>query len=147
MLLDRTIEVRDTILFAVESDARGVRGDVDRMMTKLLRVGGCVLTMVLGVGMAQGQQTADAVTPGGTTVLLWPNGAPGSQGNEDVDKPTLTVYLPSGANATKTGVVIAPGGGYEHLAMGYEGSPLVERARCGGVCVEVPAWADVSQSY
>jgi acetyl esterase/lipase len=26
--------------------------------------------------------------------LLWPNGAPGAVGNEDVDRPTLDVYLP-----------------------------------------------------
>lgn len=77
----------------------------------------------LGVGMAVGQQ---AQQPGwsttlGKTVLLWPNGAPGAQGDEDIDKPSLTIYLPKGENATKTGVVVAPGGGYEHLAMAKEG--------------------------
>jgi acetyl esterase/lipase len=54
-------------------------------------------------------------------MLLWPNGAPGALGDEDVDKPTLTVFLPVMANATKTGVVVAPGGGYTHLAMEKEG--------------------------
>jgi acetyl esterase/lipase len=54
-------------------------------------------------------------------MLLWPDGAPGAQGNEDVDKPSLTVFLPTKLNATRTGVVVAPGGGYTHLSMEKEG--------------------------
>jgi len=54
-------------------------------------------------------------------MLLWPDGAPGAQGDEDVDKPTLTVFLPVAPNVTKTGVVVAPGGGYTHLATEKEG--------------------------
>jgi acetyl esterase/lipase len=54
-------------------------------------------------------------------MLLWPAGAPGALGDEDVDKPTLTVFLPAAPNTTKTGVVVAPGGGYTHLAMEKEG--------------------------
>ena len=67
--------------------------------------------------------TASAVSQGGAgkTMLLWPDGAPGALGTEDVDKPTLTVFLPVEENATKTGVVVAPGGGYTHLAMEKEG--------------------------
>jgi acetyl esterase/lipase len=94
------------------------------MTTKLLRVGGSMLAVLLGVGTMQGQQTQSVPAPEGTTILLWPNGAPGAKGDQDVDKPTLTVYLPSGANATKTGVVVAPGGGYEHLAITKEGSDV-----------------------
>jgi acetyl esterase/lipase len=54
-------------------------------------------------------------------MLLWPAEAPGALGDEDVDKPTLTVFLPVEPNATKTGVVVAPGGGYLHLAVEKEG--------------------------
>jgi acetyl esterase/lipase len=54
-------------------------------------------------------------------MLLWPAGAPGALGDEDVDKPTLTVFLPVKENATKTGVVVAPGGSYTHLAVEKEG--------------------------
>jgi acetyl esterase/lipase len=54
------------------------------------------------------------------TILLWPTGAPGALGDSDADKPTLTVFLPA-ENPTKTGVVVAPGGGYQHLAMEKEG--------------------------
>ena len=77
---------------------------------------------VLGAGLAMGQQAQKPwTTTLGKTVLLWPNGAPGAQGDEDMDKPSLTIYLPKGENATKTGVVVAPGGGYQHLAMEKEG--------------------------
>lgn len=107
------------------------------MRTKLLWVVGCVLAMVPGLGMAQGQQTVDAANPGATTVLLWPNGAPGAQGNEDVDKPTLMIYLPSGPNATKTGVVVAPGGGYEHLSMTKEGSDVAHWLNARGIAAFV----------
>jgi acetyl esterase/lipase len=54
-------------------------------------------------------------------MLLWPAGAPGALGDEDVDKPSLTVFLPVTANPTKTGVVVAPGGSYTHLATEKEG--------------------------
>ena len=54
-------------------------------------------------------------------VVLWPGGAPGAQGTADEDIPTLTVFLPAGPNATRTGVVVAPGGGYAHLAIDKEG--------------------------
>jgi len=105
------------------------------MMMKLLRAGGSVLTVVLGVGMAQGQPVPDVAA--GKTLLLWPAGAPGAQGTADVDKPTLTVFLPSGPNATKTGVVIAPGGGYQHLAMGYEGMDVARWLNQRGVAAFV----------
>ncbi len=67
--------------------------------------------------------TASAVSQGGAgkTMLLWPDGAPGALGDADDDKPTLTVFLPVKKNATKTGVVVAPGGSYTHLAMEKEG--------------------------
>jgi acetyl esterase/lipase len=67
--------------------------------------------------------TASAVSQGGAgkTMLLWADGAPGAVGDADDDKPTLTVFLPLKENATKTGVVVAPGGSYTHLAMEKEG--------------------------
>jgi acetyl esterase/lipase len=58
------------------------------------------------------------------TVLLWPEGAPGAQGNEEVDKPALTVYPVAGRQKVPTGVVVFPGGGYTHLAMDHEGQQV-----------------------
>lgn len=69
-------------------------------------------------------------------LLLWPNGAPGSEGKtsdeavrvaspadqhvvSNVHKPSITVYLP--AQPTGAAVVIAPGGGHRELWMDHEG--------------------------
>ena len=73
----------------------------------------------------------------GRTMLLWPAGAPGAKGDADDDKPTLTVYLPSGPNATKTGVVVAPGGGYQHLSMIKEGEDVALWLNAHGVAAFV----------
>ncbi len=56
-----------------------------------------------------------------TTILIWPDGAPGAVGDEDVDRPTLTLYPADPAINTGTAVVICPGGGYAMVAMDHEG--------------------------
>jgi acetyl esterase/lipase len=48
-------------------------------------------------------------------IPLWPDGAPGAQGTNAADIPTLTPYLCE-SNATGAAMVICPGGGYAHLA-------------------------------
>jgi acetyl esterase/lipase len=71
------------------------------------------------------------------SVLLWPSGAPGSEGktaeeivrvNENgehivssVHRPSITLYLPSKDKATGAAVIIAPGGGHRELWMDHEG--------------------------
>jgi acetyl esterase/lipase len=70
-------------------------------------------------------------------LLLWPNGAPGSEGKTDkenvrvteqgehvissVHAPSITLYLPSKENATGTAIIIAPGGGHRELWIDHEG--------------------------
>jgi acetyl esterase/lipase len=98
---------------------------------------GCfVFAVVLGgVGFGQGV-AAPAVTDAAAsekTVLLWPDGAPGAQGDEDIDKPALTIFVAPGENATKTAVVIAPGGGYEHLSWAKEGTDFAQWMSARGV--------------
>ena len=99
----------------------------------------CVaLTVVMMAGIGFGQQaTVPAAVVAGKTILLWPAGAPGAMGDEDVDKPTLTVYLPAGENATRTGVVVAPGGGYTHLATEKEGTAIAAWLNARGVAAFV----------
>lgn len=79
------------------------------------------LCAALTLALPLAAQSPAVPPPPPAPVLLWPAGAPGAQGEADADKPALYVYLPSGANPTRTGVVIAPGGGYQHLAMEKEG--------------------------
>jgi acetyl esterase/lipase len=71
-------------------------------------------------------QTAPAPVP------LWPHGAPMAQGSAEIDTPTLTTYLPA-QNPTRTGVIIAPGGGYAHLSMEKEGSDVAKWLNAHGV--------------
>ncbi len=60
------------------------------------------------------------------TELLWPNGAPGAAGNEESDKPSITIWPADPAKATGTAVVVCPGGGYGNLAMDHEGKQIAE---------------------
>jgi len=69
--------------------------------------------------------------------LLWPNGAPGAVGQEDADRPSLTIYLPAAEQATGTGVVVCPGGGYAHLAMDHEGDQIARWLNSFGVAAFV----------
>ena len=88
-----------------------------------------------GAGAVSAQQPSPSAE-GHTVVLLWPDGAPGAKGKSDADKPSLTVFLPN-ANPTRTGIIVAPGGGYEHLAMGYEGYDIARWLNAHGIAAFV----------
>lgn len=70
---------------------------------------------------------------GSRSVPLWSEGAPGAQGNEETDRPTITPYLPSPESATGAAVVIFPGGGYGHLAVDHEGEQVARWLNSRGV--------------
>ena len=65
--------------------------------------------------------------------MLWPDGAPGALGNEERDKPSLTIWLPRADKANGAAVVICPGGGYGHLAVDHEGRQVAEWLNSLGV--------------
>src|SRR6266516_138025 len=70
-------------------------------------------------------------------ILLWPNGAPGSEGKtgdekvriadngervlSNIHKPSITPYLPPADKATGCAVIVAPGGGHRELWSDHEG--------------------------
>jgi acetyl esterase/lipase len=54
-----------------------------------------------------------------------------------VSHPTLTIFLPAKERATGTAVIVCPGGGYSHLAMGHEGVEVAERLNEMGVAAFV----------
>jgi len=76
------------------------------------------------------------------SILLWPNGAPGSAGKDtpevvvtsasgeqqvsNIHKPSITAYLPAKDRATGAAVIIAPGGGHKMLCTTHEGSNVAE---------------------
>jgi len=84
-------------------------------------------------------------------VLLWPDGAPGSEGKTgqevveapnpahgylkvtNVHKPSVTVFLPPAEKATGAAVIIAPGGGHQFLNFDQEGTYVAEYLNTIGV--------------
>jgi len=86
-------------------------------------------------------------------VLLWPNGAPGSDGKmaeeavrlspagervvSSVHRPSLTVYLPTKESATGAAVIIAPGGGHRELWTDHEGHNIAKWLSGRGVAALV----------
>jgi acetyl esterase/lipase len=69
--------------------------------------------------------------------LLWPSGAPGAVGNEDADRPSLTIYPAPEEKAVGAGIVICPGGGYGHLAVDHEGDQIAKWMNSMGVTAGV----------
>jgi acetyl esterase/lipase len=79
------------------------------------------LITVAAVGAAAPQPPAPPLMQEPQTILLWPAGAPGALGQDDRDKPAITVYMPPETAGPMTAVIIAPGGSYARLAMNKEG--------------------------
>ena len=86
-------------------------------------------------------------------ILLWPNGAPGSEGKTSKEKmrisetgdhvvsnihfPSLTIYLPDKNAATGAAVIIAPGGGHRELWIDHEGYNVAEYLQRKGIAAFV----------
>jgi acetyl esterase/lipase len=82
-----------------------------------------MIVVLLAAGRVAPAQTpaAPPIVQEPQTVLLWPGGAPGALGQEDRDKPALTIYMPPNTTGPMTAVIIAPGGSYARLSMINEG--------------------------
>jgi acetyl esterase/lipase len=72
------------------------------------------------------------VVRGADAFPIWENGAPGAQGKEEKDIPTLTLFRPVDGTATGAAMVICPGGGYGGLAQ-HEGKDYAEWLAKNGV--------------
>jgi acetyl esterase/lipase len=86
-------------------------------------------------------------------ILLWPQGAPGSEGKAAVEnvrvtdsgdrvvsgvhQPALFPYLPPEARATGTAVIVVPGGGHRELWSTHEGHHLAQWLSDRGVAAFV----------
>jgi acetyl esterase/lipase len=86
-------------------------------------------------------------------ILLWPSGAPGSEGKtaeektrltpqgehivSSVHRPSVTAYLPSKETATGAAVIVIPGGGHVELWMDHEGYSVAEFLSSHGVAAFV----------
>jgi acetyl esterase/lipase len=95
------------------------------------------VAILCAVHGAQAQQAAPPPAGRGLDtppqeIPLWEGGAPGALGTADADTPTLTIYrAPRVANGT--GVIVAPGGGYQVLAMDHEGRQIAYWLNAMGV--------------
>jgi acetyl esterase/lipase len=96
-----------------------------------------------------------AISATNPEVLLWPNGAPGSEGKTTADvieapnqshgylkvtgvnHPSVTVYLPAPEKATVAAMIIAPGGGHQFLNFDQEGTYVAEYLNGIGVAAFV----------
>lgn len=78
-------------------------------------------------------------------IYLWPEGVPGAKNIGDerfengrtfaVSRPSLTVFAASTDRASGTAVIVAPGGGYDHLATVREGEQHTRWLNALGVTV------------
>jgi acetyl esterase/lipase len=76
---------------------------------------------------------AERATPGTTSILLWPQGAPGAEAHHGepeqivdtyvhhVSDPSLTVFQADPRHANGVGVIVVPGGGHHMLVWTNEG--------------------------
>jgi len=95
--------------------------------------------------------TTDTTEP--QEILLWPKGAPGSEGKtapqkiritqqgdiviSSVHKPSITPYLPATDKTTGVAVIIAPGGGHSELWISHEGYSPAKWLRDHGIAAFV----------
>lgn len=106
------------------------------MTSRLL--GMCALLSVLTT-IGSPATGADPATPKleQKVIPLWTAKAPGAVGEEDRDRPTLTVHLPDPSKATGTGVIVCPGGGYTILVADHEGQQVAKWLNSIGVAAFV----------
>lgn len=102
---------------------------------KALLAGLCGLALTIGAASAAPKRikASGATNP----ILLWPNGAPGSEGKtspetmriyppdeqvlSNINFPSITPYLPSAKNATGAAAIVIPGGGHSEIWITHEG--------------------------
>jgi len=85
------------------------------------------------------------------SILLWTENIPNFQASdeietqnkedilwiENVQDPSLEIFLPSPRNATGAGMIICPGGGYQGLAYDWEGSDIAKWLNSKGIAAFV----------
>lgn len=112
-------------------------------MLKRLRLLHCVAlaTALVCGGLAANQvPAADQNAPDSdaevSTVRLWPDAAPGAEGDDAGDVPRMTIYSLSKGEPTAA-VVVLPGGGYANLMTSYEGHDVAQWLNSIGIAAGV----------
>jgi acetyl esterase/lipase len=91
------------------------------------RLGFCFLPIMASL-------TLHAQLPAGMPqpIFLWPDGVPGALGHSEADIPRMYAFLPR-ARSTSTAILVIPGGGYEHVAIGHEGMQIAAWLNTQGI--------------
>jgi hypothetical protein len=66
-------------------------------------------------------------------ILLWPNGAPGTTGTSDEDKPAIIPFFPEAGIRTSAAILVVPGGGFTIRAVDHEGVLVAQWLRKQGI--------------
>lgn len=114
-----------------------------KMMTKIRATLALLFATACQVHVSAAQPQGWEPGPGHTQSPIWPGTAPDLQpvpgpetrtgdGVTNVTQPTMTVYAPEGVN-TGAAVVVFPGGGFQGLAMGLEGTEVCDWLTSRGV--------------
>jgi acetyl esterase/lipase len=81
---------------------------------------------------ATGLYSQSTAAPIPQPIALWPNGAPGALGTSEADQPRLYPFIPP-KPSTDAAILVIPGGGYQVVAMGYEGIQLARWLNAQGM--------------
>jgi acetyl esterase/lipase len=90
--------------------------------------------VALGLGVPMSGQQLPSGIP--APITLWPHGAPGALGTSEADKPRMYAFLPQ-KRSTSTAVLVIPGGGYQHVAIGHEGVQIAGWLNTQGIAAFV----------
>lgn len=92
----------------------------------------CLTAILCGVVLA-GSSPSCLQAAGPAPIFLWPEGAPGANGTEEADKPSIRIYTPPAGKSNGASVVICPGGGYGIIAYDHEGAQVAQRLNEYGI--------------
>jgi acetyl esterase/lipase len=109
------------------SIARIASGSVMRILVAMKRGLHLFLLVIMSFSV-HAQLPAGVPQP----VFLWPNGVPGALGQAEADIPRLYPFLPR-SRSTSTAVLVIPGGGYQHVAIGHEGFQIAAWLNTQGI--------------
>jgi len=82
---------------------------------------------------AEALPATSAIPP---AIMLYGQAAPGALGRGEQDKPRIYPFLPAN-RSTRASVLILPGGGYQHVALGHEGFQYAQWLNAQGVAAFV----------
>ena len=100
---------------------------------------------ILFIMLLLGAACASAAEP--RHIFHWEQNVPNAFGNEEKDKPKITVWFPDADKSVGSAVVICPGGGYGFLAMDHEGKQIAEWLNSFGVTAAVLDYRHRGKGY